>query len=134
MTMTDANFSIFCWNIASPSRERAARQAQWLRKRHEDVLVLTETKRSEGCLFLERYFRAYGYNVVFKIPEEKEFGVMIVSKRILVPSSFSHRFDYLQSRVAATKLDVNGVELEIIGVYVPSRDKSYEKPNGKRNF
>jgi len=128
------NLSIFCWNIANPSAERAARQAEWLRKRSEDVLVLTEAKRSEGCLFLERYFQAYGYNVIFKKPDEKEFGVIIVSKRLLSPSDFSHRVDYLQSRVIAARLNVSGAELEIIGVYVPSRDKSYQKTERKKRF
>ncbi len=54
-----SNFSLFCWNVANPSAERAGKQAEWLRKRPEDILVLTEAKRSEGCIFLERYFRAY---------------------------------------------------------------------------
>jgi len=54
------NFSLFCWNISNPSLERAGQQAQWLRKRPEDIFVLTETKKSEGCLFLERYFQAFG--------------------------------------------------------------------------
>ncbi len=132
--MANVNFSIFCWNIANPSVERATRQAEWLRKRREDILVLTEAKQSKGCLFLERYFQSYGYDVVFKIPEGKEYGVIIVSKQMLTPSSFSHRIDYLQSRVVATKVNANGIELEIIGVYVPSRDKSYEKTERKKIF
>lgn len=128
------NLSIFIWNIANPSVERAARQAEWLRKRPEDTLVLTEAKHSEGCLFLERYFLAYGYNVVFKRPNEKEFGVIIASRRIMSSSNFLHRINYLQSRVASIKLNINGSDLELIGVYVPSRDKSYEKTERKKKF
>lgn len=128
------NFSLFCWNIANPSIERATRQAEWLRKRPEDILVLTETKRSEGCAFLERYFQAYGYNVIFIKPEGKEYGVIIVSNRPLIPNNFSTRVDYLQARVASTRLSLLSCELEIIGVYVPSRDSSYEKIEKKKCF
>jgi len=128
------NFSLFCWNIANPSVERAGRQAEWLRKRPEDILVLTEAKQSKGCIFLERYFQAYGYNVVFPKPEGKEFGVIIVSKHLLAPSNFSAHVDYLQARVVSTKLNLPSYELEIIGVYVPSRDSSYEKTDKKKRF
>ena len=50
------NLSIFTWNIANPSPERAAKQAEWIRKRKEDIFVLTEIKTSRGCLFLKKYF------------------------------------------------------------------------------
>ena len=128
------NFSLFCWNIANPSVRRAGRQAEWLRKRPEDVIVLTEAKQSEGCIFLERYFQVYGYNVVFSKPEKKEFGVIIVSKHPLTPNNFSVYVDYLQARVASVKLNLLNYELEIIGIYVPSRDSSHEKIDKKKRF
>lgn len=127
-------FTLFCWNIANPSVKRAGKQAEWLRKRPEDILVLTEAKRSEGCIFLERYFQAYGYNVGFSKPEGKEFGVIIVSKYPLTPSNFSTYVNYLQARVASLRLNLPSGELEIIGVYVPSRDSSPEKTKKKRHF
>jgi len=128
------NFSLFCWNIANPSLERAGRQAEWLRKRPEDILVLTEAKQSKGCVFLERYFQAYGYNVVFPKPKEKEFGVIIASKRSLTPSNFSNHVDYLQARVASVTLNLPSGEIEIIGIYVPSRDSSPKKVDRKKRF
>ena len=128
------NFSLFCWNIANPSVERVGRQVEWLRKRPEDVLVLTEAKQSKGCIFLGHYFQAYGYNVVFSMPKEKEFGVIIVSKHHLSPSSFSTHIDFLSARVASTKLSLPSGELEIIGVYAPSRDSSPEKIDKKKRF
>jgi exodeoxyribonuclease-3 len=128
------NFSIFCWNIANPSLQRATKQALWLRRRPEDILVLTEAKRSEGCLFLEKYFRAYGYNVIFPKPEGTEFAVMIISKKSLVPSNFSDKINYLRARVASVELNLSVGQLEIIGTYVPSRDAGYEKTTKKKRF
>lgn len=128
------SFSLFCWNIANPSAQRAEKQAEWLLKRSENVLVLTEVKRSEGCMFLERYFQAYGYNVIFPKPEGNEYGVIIISKSSLEPSSFSNSVNYLRSRAVSVKLHLSDNELEIIGVYVPSRDSSYEKTQKKKLF
>ena len=127
-------FSLFTWNIANPSAERAGKQASWLRERPEDILVLTETKNSEGCLFLERYFQAYGYNVISSRPKDKEFGVMIISKFPLSASNFTKHIDYLDSRIVAAKINHPIGELEVIGVYVPSRDSSYEKIEKKKHF
>lgn len=128
------SFSIFCWNIANPSIERAGKQVQWLRKRPESVFVLTETKQSGGCAFFERYFKAYGYNVFYPKPEGKEYGVMIISKFPIEPTSFNNSINYLKSRIASVKIILSNSELEIIGTYVPSRDSSYEKTQKKKLF
>lgn len=130
----ESNLSLFIWNIANPSLERAGKQALWLRQRKEDIFVLTEAKGSEGCQFLERYFQAYGYNVLFSKPQEKEFGVFIVSKHPLKKSDFSTRVGYLPSRVESALLQQPKKEIEIIGIYVPSRDDSEEKILRKRVF
>ncbi len=127
-------FSLFCWNIANPSEERAVKQGEWLRKRSESVFVLTETKNSKGCLFLEKYFRAYGFNVAFSKPKGKEYGVMIISKHPLQESDFSNSINFLKARIAATKINFSGKVLEVIGTYVPSRDVSQEKIKKKKRF
>lgn len=112
-----AEFSLLCWNIANPSEERAGKQALWLKQRPENVLLLTEAKQSKGCVFLERYLQAFGYNVVFPKPKEKEYGVIIASKSKLLPTDFSKLIKDIPSRVVSVKLN----QLEIIGVYAPSR-------------
>jgi len=126
--------SIFCWNIQNPSEQRAGKQAEWLRKRPENVLVLTETKRSEGCMLLEKYFQAFGYKVFTRWPENGEYGVMIVSKLAMKISSPSKSIDFLPSRLVAVTAPLLPNELEIIGVYVPSRDSSDEKIRKKKTF
>jgi len=128
------NFSLFCWNIANPSLERAGKQAEWLRKRPEDILVLTEAKLSKGCVFLERYFQFYGYNVVFPKPKEKGFGVIIISKYPLASSNFSSYIDYLRTRANSVELNLPNGEIEIIGIYAPSRDSSPKKIDKKKSF
>lgn len=112
-----AEFSLLCWNIANPSLQRAGAQAAWLCKRPEDMLVLTETKHSKGCTLIERYLGSIGYNIVFTKPAEKEYGVIIASRNKLLPTDFSKLIKYMPSRVASVEFN----QLEIIGVYAPSR-------------
>ena len=128
--------ALFCWNIGNPSLQRAAKQAEWLRKRPEDIFVLTEAKRSQGCTFLERYFLAYGYQVLSSSMGENEYGVLIVSKagKHLERGGFAGALTYLPSRVLSVRLLLGQEPLEIIGAYVPSRDASPEKIQRKRTF
>lgn len=130
----ESELSVFCWNIANPSIQRAGQQAEWLRKRKENILVLTEAKQSQGCVFLERYFQAYGYNIIFPRPEGNEYGVMIVSKHPLRASGFSNSVSYIRSRVTSVTVQWRDEKLEVIGAYVPSRDTGYEKTQKKKLF
>ncbi|MCG2690095.1 hypothetical protein L6252_02330 [Candidatus Parcubacteria bacterium] len=114
---TNYNFSLLCLNIANPSEERAGKQAMWLKRRSEDVIVLTEAKDSKGCVLIERYLSSFGNSVIFVEPPEREYGVMIISKHPIAEGDFSGRMISIPSRVASVKIG----QLEIIGVYVPSR-------------
>jgi exodeoxyribonuclease-3 len=126
--------SVFCWNIANPSVERAQKQADWLFKKDEDIFVLTEIKNSNGCLSIENFFRERNYNVIFIKPEGKEYGSMIVSKYKLEPVDFYDMGDNLKSRVTSVKVFLNNRFIEIIGAYIPSRDKSFNKIQRKKKF
>lgn len=132
--ISDNKLSIFCWNIANPSIIRAQRQALWLIKRPEDILILTEAKNSEGCDYLKNYFQSLRYSVVFSKPEGREFGVMIISRHRLSKSEFSKNVNFLRARVASAKIFFGGEEIEIIGTYVPSRDSSPGKIEKKKRF
>ena len=136
-------FTIFCWNIQNPSLERAIKQFSWLRKQNFDVLVLTECKRSKGCLFIERCFQGYGlesyfqdynykYHVVFKKPLGNEYGVLIASKHNLTPTPLSNRVDYLPNRVNSVNVSYFNEEIEVIGLYLPSRGGEVNKRREKK--
>lgn len=127
------NISIFNWNIANPSLERARKQTEWFRKRKEDIFVLTEAKKSQGCVFIKKYFEAYGYYVIFPYIKDKEYGTMIVSK-FPATEMVLEDMNFIPSRVARIKISFSGNDLEIIGVYVPSRDTSEKKVKRKKLF
>jgi exodeoxyribonuclease III len=122
--------SVLTLNIGNPSRKRAERQLEWLQDRAEDVLVLTETAASRGCdLLAERFSRA-NWDVRFPRPAEGERGVLIAS-RVQLADRGPDLVSYLPARVE--NVTVAG-GLEIIGVYVPSRDGSTAKIDRKRRF
>ena len=78
-------------NIGNPSLQRVQKQIDWLETRDEDVFVLTETKLSQGCLYLEEYFGEVGstlfdygkepkFHVFFPKSQTEDLGVMILSR------------------------------------------------------
>lgn len=133
-------------NIGNPSFERVKRQIEWLDNREEDVLVLTETKSSEGCRFLKQYFSEPGctlfdfgkepkYNVYFPESITGDLGVMILSKfRIKSIHNCFEKNDRFYSRFLDVELNYYGMNIGVIGLYVPSRDSSKEKIERKKQF
>lgn len=126
-----SGFSIFNWNIGNPSKERAKRQALCLTERPEDLFVLTEVKKSEGCYFLQSYFQSKGYSVKYPKPKENNYGVMIIGRNNFKDHSTAERVEYLSSRISSIKTK----GLKITGVYVPSRGSdTNEKKERKIKF
>jgi exodeoxyribonuclease III len=127
--------SLLTFNIGNPSPERAARQLAWLARRPEDVLVLTETRASRGCHLLADRFAAAGYTVAFPQPAQGEYGTMIVARVPGQPGTWNRRLDYLPARAAPLVLPArDGAVMEVVGLYVPSRDASEAKIERKRRF
>lgn len=133
-------------NIGNPSLERAKRQCEWLKERPEDVFVLTETKNSKGCAYIEEFFLQYGYdlfsfesltnyNVNFPKSQTGDLGVMIISKYpIKVVTNLFEQDSIYFSRQTEVLIWVKETVLSVVGLYVPSRDRSPEKVERKRKF
>ncbi|MCI3277672.1 endonuclease/exonuclease/phosphatase family protein [Streptomyces cylindrosporus] len=123
---------VLTFNLNNPSRERAERQLSYLTARPEQVLVLTETAPSAGCEYLASRFTRAGYHVRFPVPERGERGVMVVSRLALVPSGIA--FGYLPHRGVAVNVETETGPLEVLGLYVPSRDATAVKTQRKMDF
>lgn len=137
---------IMTLNIGNPSLQRAQRQIEWLEHQDEDVFILTETKVSEGCLYLERHFGEdgatlfdYGKKAEFNVYTPKsqtgDLGVMVLSRFPIIKanSCFDNTSPFF-SRMLDVIIDFNGHKVGIMGLYVPSRDSSEEKIARKKNF
>jgi exodeoxyribonuclease-3 len=137
---------IMTLNIGNPSLERARKQISWIENREEDVFILTETKNSDGCNYIEEYFSGYGLDL-FTIDSEKKYyvyfpksktgdlGVMIISK---IPFEDTYTVftsdNVFYTRFAGCILKHKEFCFRLIGLYVPSRDRSDEKIARKKKF
>lgn len=126
--------SLLTLNIGSPSEERAHGQLAWLATRHEDVLVLTGTRTSDGCKHLADAFRTAGYAVLYPRPAPAEYGVMVVSKVPVQADPIGKTLSYLPNRVTGVMISTQMGLLRILGTYVPTRDATAEKTERKRRF
>jgi exodeoxyribonuclease-3 len=131
MSGAPESVGILAMNIGNPSRERAERQLEWLQERREDILVLTETAPSAGCELIAERLAGARWQVRFPLPSEGERGVLIAS-RLALGEREEDVVGYLPAR--AERATLAGEVLEIVGVYVPSRDASVTKTERKRRF
>jgi exodeoxyribonuclease III len=125
----EGSIAILTLNVYSPSVARAERQLEWLDKRDEDLFVLTETTGQSGSELLAERLRGAGWTVRAPLPRQGERGVMICS-RLMVQAESPPLVDYLPERVEVVSVG----DLEVIGVYAPSRDNSAERIARKRRF
>lgn len=133
-------------NVGNPSLERAKRQCDWLDQQSFDILVLTETKKSQGCQYIYDHFFKKGfdlntiniginYYISYPLSKTGDLGVMIISKReIYSESNIFESNNRFFSRFSQISVGSGNDKLSIIGLYVPSRDRSVEKINRKTEF
>jgi exodeoxyribonuclease III len=126
--------SLITLNLWNPGIDRAGKLLEWLAARPEDVLVLTETKASDGCRHLADAFRTAGYSVTYPEPGTGEYGVMIVSKYATQPDPIGGQLTYLPTRVTGVTIATDHGPLRILGAYIPSRDASPEKVERKKRW
>ncbi len=138
--------SFLSLNIGNPSIERAKKQCEWLLKRKEDVFILTETKNSKGCIYIEEFFLQFGYDlftmnsslnfsVSFPKSQTGDLGVMIISKyKILKESNYFNKNDIFYSRQLEISISIKDYVIDLVGLYVPSRDRSEKKIERKKFF
>lgn len=116
---------LLVWNVGHPSATRAGAQLEWLKRQGSELIVLSETAQNEGCELLQNGLTLAGYRVVASLPPSREYGSIIASRSGATPSEFVSRLEQLPYRVASAYLETE--DLEIIGVYVPSRDGKLAK-------
>lgn len=126
--------SLLTINIGAASSDRARALLDWLAGRPEDVFILTETSAGPGTAYLLDQYRRAGYAVIKTADADGERGSALIS-RIPVRSDLTPEFTgvSIPCRVSAAVLD-SEPQIAVLGVYVPSRDRSEEKTERKRRF
>jgi exodeoxyribonuclease-3 len=119
-------------NIGAAAAPRAGAILAWLARRSEDVIVLSETSAGEGTGLLLDGLRARGYTTFFT-SGARDRGVALAT-RIPVHEVLDGDLSLtLPWRAAGVVLDTCP-RVALIGVYVPSRDRSDVKVARKREF
>jgi len=124
--------SILTVNIGAASRERAEAMLRWIAGRTEDVFVLTETSAGTGTAYLLDHFRQAGFAVVHTPDAYGDRGTALVS-RIGFIEPLTLPDVTIPGRVAAAVLDTMPA-VAVLGLYVPSRDRSADKTEKKQAF
>lgn len=124
--------SILTVNIGAASRERAGDLLRWLAGRPEDVFVLTETSAGAGTAYLLDRFRSAGFSVTHTPDTNGDRGTALVSRVRTKPLRALDAVT-IPGRVAAAVLDTRPAVC-VLGVYVPSRDRSVDKTEKKQAF
>jgi exodeoxyribonuclease III len=122
---------ILTLNIAAAAEPRAARILRWLRARNDDLIVLSETSGGPGTELLRRGLEADGY-ATFATAYERERGVLVAS-RLPVRETIEEILVTLPCRAKGIVLE-RSLGLAVVGIYVPSRDRSPEKVARKQEF
>jgi len=119
-------------NIGAAAEERARRILHWLRRRTDDVVVLSETSGGPGTELLRAGLEEAGY-VTQLNPEAGERGVLVAS-RLPVEASLDQMDTVTLPCRAQGVVVATRPQFALLGVYVPSRDRSPEKVARKESF
>jgi exodeoxyribonuclease III len=128
-----APLTLLTWNIAAAGAERASHILSWLLDRTEDVIVLTETSKGPGTALIAEGLRGAGYTVQHVV-DPTERGVLLAS-RVRISRDLATQVDVtLRCRATSVVLATRPRPITLVGVYIPSRDRSEKKIARKEAF
>jgi exodeoxyribonuclease-3 len=128
---TGRGLRLLTFNIGAAAVPRATDVLRWLRRRKDDVIVLSETSSGPGTELLREGLKSDGY-ATFATANECERGVLLAT-RVPVKRNLAEISVTLPCRAEGIILDTSP-QVALIGVYVPSRDRSEAKVRRKEEF
>ena len=121
----DSGIYITTMNIGNPSLIRAKEQLKWLLEHSADIYILTESKNSSGCKYISNKMQIEGWKVCFPIPNDNNLGVMVICRSEITRTEFLfEKKDELYGRYVEVDTVFNGQQVTIIGIYVPSNNRT----------
>jgi len=106
------------WNIQNPSLLRATKQVEWMTHYGFDVVILTETKLSEGCEYIRHSLERLGYTVTFPHPNRQDYGV-ILAVRELFEERLNTSTKFLSHRTCSVVCNF-GRNTLVTAIYAPA--------------
>ncbi len=125
--------SLLTFNIGAAAVPRAGAILRWLRSRADDVIVLTETSGGTGTALLADGLLEAGFSLHYS-QDPPERGVLLASRTPVAQNLSAQVAVTLPCRASAVVLETSPRKLALIGVYIPSRDRSNVKVARKEAF
>ncbi len=123
--------SILTFNISVAAVPRAERILRWLRRRSDHLIILSETSSGPGTELIRAGLEARGY-ATFGAVDQGERGVLIASQ-LPVAGLLESVAVSVPCRAQGILLDTRP-QIALLGIYVPSRDRSSKKIARKQRF
>jgi len=128
-----AVWSLLTLNLQAAGLVRAGRIVEWLDKRHDHVVVLTETSNGPGTTHLLDRYRSAGLVVEHRRPADGDRGCALISRvRATARPDLTVGIS-LPGRVVAVTVDIQPA-ITLLGIYVPSSDRAPSKVSKKKAF
>jgi exodeoxyribonuclease III len=126
---------VLTWNVQHANASRTHKQAVWLATTDpHDVLVLTEVAAGETGRLLARLLREFGYTVYLPEAGDDKYRVLLACRTGILDVISETGVDVLPHRCVAARVTLPGIEVGVIGLYVPSRGPKQQRNVAKRAF
>lgn len=127
------SLNLLTFNIGAAAAPRADAILGWLLTRADDVIVLTETSNGPGTQLLVDGLQAQGFSV-HHTRDPRERGVLLASKIPIARDLSEEIAVTLPCRASAVVVETKPTNVALVGIYIPSRDRSDVKVARKETF
>lgn len=125
--------SLLTLNVQAAGPARAPRLFDWLAARDEHLFVLTETSNGPGTALLLEQCRSKGWTVSHFRSSDGDRGVAVVSRIAAVAHPDLTAGISLPGRAVAVTVEAR-FPITVLGLYVPSSERTPPKIEKKRRF
>ncbi len=130
----DEQVQVLTWNVQHAAAARTHQQARCLAAAPHDVLVLTEVAAGETGRLLARLLGEFGYTVYLPEARDDKYRVLLACRSPILDVVSETGVDFLPHRCVAARVTLPGIDVGVIGLYVPSRGPKGQRNVAKRAF
>jgi exodeoxyribonuclease III len=126
---------VLTWNVQRAAAARTYQQVLWLATAAtHDVLVLTEVAAGETGRLLVRLLGEFGYAVHLPEAGDDKYRVLLACRGPILEVVSETGVEFLPHRCVAARVTLPGIDVGVIGLYVPSRGPKDQRNVAKRAF
>lgn len=120
------------WNIRNPSYARAVKQVETILSYSPEVIILTEVRTGKGSDYIRDRLSAYNYDCFFTA-HGSDYGAFVATSIPGFALNPEH-VGFLPHRAISIMGNNDSGEINILGIYVPSRGPKANKNAYKKKF